>query len=206
MLISMEDIALTVDTEIGKKESNIRRIVDIIISSLVLIITFPILLIAAIAIKIESPGPALFIHERTGQDGKKFKMVKFRGMVSNALEIGPVLTQENDPRLTRVGKFLRRTSIDELPNFFNVLTGSMTIIGPRPEMPTITENYTNQQREIFSFKPGVTGYSQVNGRQRITPEQRVQMEIDYYKNSNAWTDLKIFFKTFKVVINNDGNI
>lgn len=190
----------------GKQGSFIKRATDILISLFVLIVSLPITLICAAAVKLESPGPALFIHERVGLGGKNFKMIKFRGMVYNALQIGPVLTQENDPRLTKVGKFLRRTSLDEIPNFLNVLLGDMSIVGPRPEMPVLTSNYSERERQIFSYKPGVTGYSQVNGRQMMTPEQRVDMELNYYASSGFWSDLKIVLKTFKVVVTNDGNI
>jgi lipopolysaccharide/colanic/teichoic acid biosynthesis glycosyltransferase len=190
----------------GKQGSLIKRVTDIIVSLFVLLITSPLFLLCAIAIKLESRGPVLFIHSRVGTDGKYFNMIKFRGMVDNALKIGPVLTQENDPRLTKVGKFLRRTSLDEIPNFINVLLGDMSIVGPRPEMPILTLNYTEEERKIFNYKPGVTGYSQVNGRQKMTPEERVNMELDYYKNAGFLSDLKIIFKTVKVVITNDGNI
>jgi lipopolysaccharide/colanic/teichoic acid biosynthesis glycosyltransferase len=127
-------------------------------------------------------------------------------MIDNALQFGPELTQQDDPRLTKMGKFLRRTSIDEIPNFINVLLGDMSIVGPRPEMPTLTQKYTQDYREIFKFKPGVTGYSQVNGRQKMTPEQRVKMELNYYRSADFFSDLKICFKTISVVLTNDGNI
>jgi len=133
-------------------------------------------------------------------------MIKLRGMVKNASEIGPPLTQVNDPRVTRVGKFLRRTSIDEIPQVINVLKGEMSLIGPRPEIVSITETYTEEQRKVFKFKPGITGYSQVNGRQTLTPEKRIKMEVEYYSKANFWSDLKITFSTFKVVLNNEGNI
>jgi lipopolysaccharide/colanic/teichoic acid biosynthesis glycosyltransferase len=189
----------------GKQGSYIKRLTDIVFSIFGLIITLPFLIFAALAIKIESDGPVIFIHERTGYLGKKFRMFKFRGMVKNALEVGPELTQVNDPRVTKVGKILRRTSIDEIPQIFNVLKGEMSIVGPRPEIPSITDRYSEKQREIFNFIPGITGYSQVNGRQALSPEQRVQMEIDYYKNASFWTDLIVVLKTFKAVATNHGN-
>lgn len=190
----------------GKKGSLIKRVTDIFISMFILLVSSPLLILCAAAVKIESEGPVLFIHERVGLNGRNFRMIKFRGMIQNALQIGPVLTQENDPRLTRVGKFLRRTSLDEIPNFINVLLGDMSIVGPRPEMPVLTLNYDEKQKEIFTYKPGVTGFSQVNGRQMMTPNQRVEMELNYYRNASFWSDLKIVFKTFKVVVTNDGNI
>lgn len=127
-------------------------------------------------------------------------------MIDNALEYGPVLTQENDSRITKVGKIMRRTSIDEIPQVINILKGEMSMIGPRPEMVAITENYNEKQREIFKIKPGLTGISQVNGRQKLTPEQRVQMEMEYYRQETFLKDLKIFIKTFAVIVSNEGNI
>lgn len=190
----------------GKQGSWIKRFTDILLSSFILIFTSPLLILSAIAIKLESKGPAFFLHERTGYLGEKFKLIKFRGMVDNALDIGPELTQVNDPRITKIGKFLRRTSIDELPNFINVLKGEMTIIGPRPDIPTITDKYTEEQMKIFDFKPGVTGISQINGRQMLSPDDRIHMELGYYKNANFFSDLIVFLKTFIVVFNNKGNI
>lgn len=189
----------------GKHGSLIKRLTDIVLSFLILVFTLPITLIAAAAVKIETAGPVFFIHERTGLGGKNFRMIKFRGMVNNALSIGPVLTQVNDPRLTKVGKFLRRTSIDEIPNFINVLKGDMSIVGPRPEMPSLTAEYSDYERQIFNYKPGVTGFSQVNGRQMMTPQQRTEMELKYYSNANFWSDMVILLKTFKVVVSNEGN-
>lgn len=190
----------------GKKGSFIKRFTDITISILTIIITSPVLIIAAIAIKLESKGPVLFKHERTGYNGEKFLMYKFRGMVHNALEIGPELTQVNDPRITRVGKILRRTSIDEIPQVINVLKGEMSIVGPRPEIISITSQYNKDQRKIFEFIPGITGYSQVNGRQKLTPEQRVKMEVEYYTKANVFTDFIILLKTFEAIATNHGNV
>ncbi|MBI5663229.1 MAG: sugar transferase [Ignavibacterium album] len=190
----------------GKQGSFLKRFTDILFSIIVLLFTLPFFIIAMIAIKLDSKGPVFFIHERTGYKGKPFKMIKFRGMIDNALAFGPELTQENDPRITRIGKILRRTSFDEVPQFINVLKGEMSIIGPRPEIISITNNYNDFQRKVFEFKPGITGISQINGRQKLTPEQRTKMEIDYYENENFWDDLKIVFKTFSVILTNEGNI
>ncbi|HMN25761.1 MAG: sugar transferase [Ignavibacteriaceae bacterium] len=190
----------------GKQGSFIKRFTDIVISIISLIITSPIFLISAILIKLESKGPVFFLHERTGFNGKPFKMFKFRGMIDNALRFGPGITQKDDPRITKVGKFLRRTSIDELPQFINVLRGEMSIVGPRPEIISITSKYSNAHKEVFKFMPGITGYSQVNGRQLLSPEQRTEMEIDYYKNETFFSDIKIIIKTFSVVVSNQGNV
>ena len=190
----------------SKQGSWFRRFTDILLSILILVITSPLLLIAISAIRLESNGPAFFLHERTGYKGRKFKLIKFRGMVDHALEVGPELTQVDDPRITRIGKILRRTSIDEIPNFINVILGDMTIVGPRPDIPSITDKYTDEQRKIFDYKPGVTGISQINGRQLLTPDDRIKMELEYYKNADFISNLVIFFRTFLIVFNNKGNI
>lgn len=190
----------------GRQGSLIKKISDLIISLFTLLIFSPVLLIAAIAIKLETDGPVFFTHERAGYKGKKFKLYKLRGMVHNALEIGPGLTEVNDPRITKVGMFLRRTSIDEIPNFINVLRGEMSIVGPRPEITSIANKYTQSQMEVFNFKPGITGISQINGRQLLSPDERVKMEIEYYNKETFFSDLKIIFKTIKVIVSNEGNI
>jgi len=190
----------------GKQGSFVKRFTDILISFISLILAFPIFILSALAIKLETKGPVFFIQKRAGLDGKAFNMIKFRGMIDNALNYGPELTQKNDPRVTKVGRFLRRTSIDELPQFINVLKGEMSIIGPRPEILSITSKYSDSHKEVFKYMPGITGYSQINGRQMLTPDQRTKMEIDYYNNETFWGDFKILFKTFFVVISNEGNI
>ena len=190
----------------GKQGSFIKRFTDILVSLFSLIISFPIFLISAISIKLDSKGPVFFLHERTGLNGKPFMMIKFRGMIDNALNFGPGITQVNDPRITKVGKFLRRTSVDELPQLINVLKGEMSIIGPRPEITSITSKYSDYQKRVFQFLPGITGISQINGRQTLTPEERTAMEIEYYSNETFFRDMKIFIKTFWVIISNKGNI
>jgi lipopolysaccharide/colanic/teichoic acid biosynthesis glycosyltransferase len=190
----------------GSKGKIIRRLGEIIISSAVLLFFSPVILLAVLAIRIESKGSAFFLHERVGYLGKKFRLCKLRGMVQNALEIGPEITQADDPRITKVGKFLRRTSIDEIPNFLNVLKGEMVLVGPRPEVESVTSLYSPSEQEVFNFKPGVTGISQINGRQMLTPCERVKMEIEYYKNATFKSDLMIVLKTFRVIWNNSGNL
>jgi len=188
------------------QRSFIKRFTDIVFSLLLLIITSPLLLIAMIAIKLDSKGPVFFVHERMGYKGKPFKMFKFRGMIDNALNFGPELTQMNDPRITRVGKLLRRTSLDEIPQVINVLKGEMSIIGPRPEVISIASKYKEEQKKVFEFFPGITGISQINGRQLLNPEDRVIMEIQYYQNATFFKDLSIILKTFKVILSNKGNL
>lgn len=190
----------------NKYQKLFKRIFDLLLSTLILIFSLPIFLIVAIAIKLDSKGPVFFIHERTGMNGENFKMIKFRGMIDNALAVGPEITQQNDPRITRVGKFLRRISIDEIPQFINVLRGEMSIVGPRPEITSITAGYSEGEKFVFNFKPGITGISQINGRQMLTPTERVHMEIEYYKNATFLSDLLIMLKTFSVIVSNEGNI
>ncbi len=190
----------------GKQGSFIKRLTDLVISLFTLIIFLPVILILIVAIKFETKGPAFFLHERTGYKGEKFKLYKLRGMVHNALEIGPEITGVNDSRITKVGKFIRRTSIDEIPQVINVIKGEMSIVGPRPEITSITDAYTESQREVFNFKPGITGISQINGRQMLTPDGRVKMEIEYYNKATFFSDLKVILKTFRVVISNEGNV
>lgn len=195
-----------IDNPMGRYGSFIKRFTDIILSSLALILSSPVLLISIIAIKIESKGDAFFIQDRTGLGGKPFKMIKLRGMIDGAEQLGPDFTQKDDPRLTRVGKILRRMSIDEIPQAINVLKGDMSIVGPRPELTKITDQFSPDQREVFNFKPGITGISQINGRQTLSPEERVVMEIAYYKDATFWSDLRIVLRTPKVVITNEGNV
>ncbi|MBA4251390.1 MAG: sugar transferase [Chlorobiaceae bacterium] len=183
-----------------------KRIFDIIFSLIALLVSLPIIIILIILVRLDSKGPAFFVQERAGYKGNVFRMYKFRGMVVNALDIGPDLTQMNDPRLTRVGKIIRRLSVDELPQFYNVLIGDMSIVGPRPEVLSITNLYTAEQKKVFDFKPGITGFSQINGRQTLTPEKRIEMEIEYYSNASFCSDLSIILKTPKVVLTNEGNI
>ena len=184
----------------------IKRFSDIIFSIVLLIISTPIIIIVAIVIKLDSKGPVFFVQDRSGLNGRTFKMIKFRGMVYNASDIGPELTQRDDPRITRVGKILRRTSIDEIPQMFNVLKGDMSLVGPRPEITSITSKYSEEQKEVFKFKPGITGYSQINGRQLLSPDKRVKMEVEYYAKANLWSDLLIAASTFKVIVSNEGNL
>ena len=190
----------------GRQNDLTRRLTDVIISIFILAVFSPILLLAIIAIKTESKGPVFFLHERTGYRGKKFKLFKLRGMVANALDIGPEITRINDSRITKVGKILRRTSIDEIPNFINVLRGEMTLVGPRPEIASITDSYSDDQKRVLDFLPGITGISQINGRQTLTPCERVKMEIKYYSNATFLQNMLIIFKTFKVIWSNKGNV
>ncbi len=189
----------------GKQGSFLKRLTDVIISILLLLPSLPILIIAAIAIKIESRGPVFFTQKRSGVNGVEFTIYKLRTMVQGS-ENGDVWTQKNDKRITAVGRLLRKTSIDELPQLINVLIGDMSIIGPRPEVPSVVINYTPEQQKVLKYKPGITGYSQVNGRAAIELNKKLMMDIEYSERETFFSDLKILLKTPLVVISNDGNI
>ncbi len=193
-LISLRDTPLYGWNIIGK------RLLDIIFASLVLIITSPVIGIVALLIKITSQGPVFFKQERMGMDGKIFNMLKFRTMFTNAeQETGPVWTKKDDPRCTKTGKFLRRTSIDELPQFINVLRGDMSIVGPRPERPVFIENFRNTIPKYMlrhKMKAGITGWAQVSGwRGNTSLEKRIEYDLYYIENWTLNFDLKIIWLT-----------
>lgn len=179
----------------------IKRTFDIIIALLGLIILLPLFIIVAILIKLDSRGPVIFKQERLGKDGKVFKIWKFRSMVIDAEKEG-VYEAKNDSRVTKVGRFIRKTSIDELPQFINILNGDMSIIGPRPALtyhPWPLEKYTNYQTKRMNVRPGVTGYAQVNGRKNVEWNERIKLDVYYVENMSLWIDIKILFKTIKNV-------
>lgn len=186
---------------------HIKRFIDIIFALLLIIILSPLLLITAILIKLESEGPALFLQKRLGVDGKEFTIYKFRSMSLGA-EKGGVYEAKNDPRVTRVGKFIRKTSIDELPQLFNIVKGEMSVIGPRPTLtyhPWKLEEYTPEQKKRFNVRPGVTGWAQVNGRKEVKWDDRIKLDVYYVENISFLFDSKIFFMTiYKVLFNKDN--
>lgn len=185
-----------------------KRLFDIIISMIGLISTSPILLITAIAIKLESPGPIIFKQERLGLNGKVFKIYKFRSMCVDA-EKGGVYEKKGDPRVTKVGKFIRKTSIDELPQFVNILKGEMSLIGPRPALtyhPWSYSEYTEEQKRMFHVRPGVTGWAQVNGRKEVEWPRRIELNVEYVDKMSLYFDLTIFFKTIFKVLRMEDNL
>lgn len=185
-----------------------KRLFDVIVSLVGLIITSPILLLAAIAIKLESPGPIIFKQERLGLDGKVFRIYKFRSMCIDAEKSG-VYETKGDPRVTRVGKFIRKTSIDELPQFVNILEGDMSLIGPRPALtyhPWTYDEYTDAQKRMFHVRPGVTGWAQVNGRKEVEWPRRIKLNVEYVDNLSFLLDVKIFFKTIIKVLTMQENV
>ena len=187
----------------------VKRIIDIIIALLVLIVGAIPMLIIALVIRIDSPGPAIFKQDRLGRGGKVFKFYKFRSMRQNAEHTGSgVYSDKSDPRVTKIGKFLRATSLDELPQFFNVLKGEMSLIGPRPPLtyhPWPIEEYTKEQLRMFDVRPGLTGWAQVNGRKDVEWHRRIELNVWYVDHVSFGLDVRIFFMTiFKIVTNADN--
>lgn len=195
-----------------------KRIFDIVCSLIALIILSPVFLIMAILVKTTSEGPAFFAHKRVGKNGKEIKIYKFRSMVTNAEELIKQFTPEqkaeyeknfkleNDPRITKVGKFMKKTSLDELPQLLNILKGDISIVGPRPVTEVETEIYGNYRDMLLSVKPGLTGFWAANGRSDTTYTRRRAMEIYYVKNRSLWLDIKIIFKTFASVFKGEGAV
>lgn len=188
----------------------VKRWIDIILSLLILLVLSPVYLAAAIAIRIESGGPVFFLQERIGLHGNVFKIYKFRTMCVNAEHSGSgVYSGKGDPRVTRVGRILRATSIDELPQALNILRGEMSFIGPRPPLtyhPWPIEEYTDEQLRMFEVRPGITGWAQVNGRKNVEWNERIKLNVWYVDHVSLWLDVKIFFLTFFKVLSNADNV
>jgi lipopolysaccharide/colanic/teichoic acid biosynthesis glycosyltransferase len=183
----------------------IRRVFDIAVSALALLLASPLIALAALAIRLESPGPVVYRQRRAGRDGRPFDMLKLRTMVDGAEHIGAGLAvNENDSRITRVGAFLRRTSLDELPNLLNVLRGDMSLIGPRPTVPVQVEQYTARQRGRLAVKPGITGWAQVNGRASLPWAERIELDLYYIAHRSLALDLKIVWRTVAMVLGGSG--
>ncbi len=193
----------------------VKRVFDLIISSVLLITLSPLFLIIAVAIRMDSKGKAIYTQTRIGQNGKTFKLYKFRSMVVDAdkvlfelLEKNPEMKMEydihkklvHDPRVTRVGKIIRKLSLDELPQLLNVFNGEMSLIGNRPYLEREIKDMGRYYEDIVKTKPGITGYWQVNGRSKTTFKSRCKMEADYSRRANLKLDMQIFLKTFKVLI------
>lgn len=203
------------DIKNKKVQFAIKRIFDFILSLIGIIILSPILLIVFIAIKLDSKGPAIFKQVRVGKDEKEFKIYKFRTMIVNAekkreLELDPenldkfVFQSKSDNRITKVGQFLRKTSLDELPQLFNVLIGNMSLVGPRPEIPDVVKFYPESYKQRLKVVPGITGLAQVSGRGEIELGKTVGYDLTYIKKFSVLYDLKILFKTFAAVFKHDG--
>ncbi len=187
-----------------KIQIKIKRIFDIIISIVTLMVLFPFLVIIAILIKITSPGPIFFIQERIGKDGKPFNLIKFRTMVKDAEKLTKGMHIDGrNPYITKVGRFLRKWSIDEIPELINVLKGEMSIVGPRPTLRYQVEKYDNFQRQRLLVKPGLTGWAQINGRNAIPWSKRIELDVWYVDHWSLWLDLIIILKTIRVLFRGD---
>ena len=216
-----DESAIAIDySEVLAKESILysvtKRLIDIVGSLCGIILLSPLFLIVAILIKLEDPkGKVFFAQERNGKYPKTFKMYKFRSMVHNAEDLlkdlmdrneqtGPVFKINDDPRITKVGKFIRKTSIDELPQLFNVLKGDKSLVGPRPPIPHEVDQYNSYQMQRLAVKPGLTCIWQVSGRNNIGFDEWVEMDIEYIKTRNLWLDIKLIFKTVGVLFGDDN--
>lgn len=181
------------------------RILDIAIALVALIVLSPVLLVAAVAIKLSSRGPVIYRQRRVGLGGEEFEMLKLRTMVagSDPVGVGTVVTRD-DPRVTTTGRVLRRTSLDEIPNLVNVLRGEMAIVGPRPTIPAQVIDYTPRQHRRHEVRPGITGWAQVQGRAGIPWEQRIELDIDYVDRRSAALDARILAKTLWLLVTGHG--
>ena len=187
----------------------LKRFLDIFIASFVLIILSPVLIITALAVKITSPGPILFRQTRLGLNGKEFTIFKFRSMVQNAEHTGSgVYSDSNDERVTRVGRIIRATSIDELPQAINILLGDMSLIGPRPPLtyhPWPIDQYSPEQKRMFEVRPGITGWAQVHGRKDVEWHERIKLNVWYVDHVSFLLDCRIFLTTILKVLSNADN-
>ncbi len=194
----------------------IKRLFDVVASAIGVVGIRPVLLIIAICIKVDDPhGPVFYTQTRVGKDGHEFKIIKFRSMVSNADELlaklqdqnevdGAMFKMKDDPRITRVGRVIRKYSLDELPQLINVVTGSMSIVGPRPPLVSEVEQYTEYDKQRLLVTPGATGMWQVGGRNDVDFDEMVRLDLTYIQNRSVWLDLKIMLETVKVMIKPNG--
>ena len=192
-----------------------QRVLDILLSGLALLLLLPFLAVIAWLVKLDSPGPVLFIQRRVGRGGAEFPMYKFRSMVRDAEALratleasnerdGPVFKMRRDPRITRVGRVLRKYSLDELPQIVNVLKGEMSLIGPRPALPAEVARYTPRQRNRLAVRPGLTGLWQVSGRSNLSFERSVEFDLYYIQNQSLALNLHILIKTVPAVVAGEG--
>ena len=187
----------------------VKRAMDMFLSFVIVLLLWPLMLIVALAVRLESKGPAVFKQTRLGKNGKEFTLYKFRSMVQNAEHTGSgVYSEKGDARVTKVGRFIRATSIDELPQVFNIIKGDMSFIGPRPPLtyhPWPFSDYTDEQKRMFEIRPGITGWAQVNGRKLVEWNKRIELSVWYVDHCSFLLDCKIFFMTlFKVAVNADN--
>jgi lipopolysaccharide/colanic/teichoic acid biosynthesis glycosyltransferase len=181
------------------------RLIDMVVASVALLVSSPVLLVAMVAIRIESPGSPIFRQRRIGRHGEAFEMLKLRTMVSGAEHQGAGLAVNyGDPRITRVGHVLRRYSIDELPNLVNVLRGEMSVVGPRPTIQAQVDQYTPLQRRRLEVKPGLTGWAQINGRATLPWHERIELDVWYVDHRTLRLDMAILWKTVRLLVSGEG--
>lgn len=183
-----------------------KRVMDLTLSLFALLLLSPVMLATAVAVALESGLPVLFVQRRVGRGGREFGMLKFRSMVKDAAAIGPYHTSNADPRITRVGRIIRRASLDELPQLLNVLRGDMSLVGPRPDVPAQRVNYSDAQwAERCSVRPGITGLAQCILRSQATAQQRLDLDLRYVREAGVWTDLKIMALTARTLVGDRSN-
>ncbi len=183
----------------------VKLVFDRAAALLALVILCPVFVLIGLLIKLDSSGPVFFAQDRVGKDGKLFKSIKFRTMVHRAAETGLGLNIKlEDERITRVGQFLRTWSLDELPQFYSVLMGDMSIVGPRPTLLYQVEQYSDFQKKRLLVRPGVTGWAQINGRNAIGWEERIKLDVWYVENWSLWLDIKIMLRTIRVIVKREG--
>jgi lipopolysaccharide/colanic/teichoic acid biosynthesis glycosyltransferase len=183
----------------------LRRLFDIVVAGVALLVLSPFLALAMLAIRLESPGSPIYRQRRVGRDGVPFDVLKLRTMVTGAEHVGAGLAvSEGDTRITRTGRLLRRTSLDELPNLVNVLRGEMSIIGPRPTVPVQVDRYTERQRGRLAVKPGITGWAQVNGRTELHWDERIELDLWYIEHRSLRLDVEILRRTVRMVLGGQG--
>ena len=183
----------------------VRRALDLVIAGTVSVVTAPVVAVLAVAVRLQSPGHPIYTQTRVGKDGKLFEIYKLRTMVHGAEFTGAGLAiQEGDDRITRIGRFLRRYSLDELPNLWNVVRGEMSIIGPRPTLQVQVEQYTERERGRLAVKPGITGWAQVNGRASVPWSERIELDLWYVEHRTLGLDLEILVRTVRMVVTGQG--
>jgi lipopolysaccharide/colanic/teichoic acid biosynthesis glycosyltransferase len=181
------------------------RVLDVVLAALLLLIAAPLLVLAALAIRLESRGPVFYRHLRVGRDGEMFELWKLRTMIPGAESMGAGLyVLDGDPRITRVGRMLRRFSLDELPNLLNVLRGDMAIVGPRPTVQEQVDRYTDRQRRRLEVKPGITGWAQINGRTSLPWPDRIELDVWYVEHRSMRLDLRILARTARMLATGHG--
>lgn len=181
-----------------------KRAADLVFGLALLFLLSPLFILMAVAIRVDSPGNPLFVQDRVGKHGRIFRIYKFRTMVKDAPKLGPALTQTGDPRITRLGRFLRRTSLDELPQLLNIVRGEMSFIGPRPEVPSEVARYTAEQRGVLAVRPGLTGWAQVHGRDDLDVPTKLGYDLDYVRRRSLALDLHILWETPFLLLSGRG--